>query len=172
MVKNLPGLGRCPGERNGNPLQYSMDRGAWQATVHEAAKSQTWLSDCHFFLSELGVSRRQQGIVLKSRDPAVQEPWNPLAWGKLLPCSHLLSNTSHFFYPVCFETSPGSVTIRECYLYWLWCYFGTEPDLPCDPVVKILPFQCRGLQVQSLVREVLLCDVAPTNPSPQRNKKR
>ena len=35
---------------NGNPLQYSslensMDRGAWQATVHGAAKSQTGLSD-------------------------------------------------------------------------------------------------------------------------------
>ena len=33
-------------EENGNPLQYScledpMDRGAWQATVHRAAKSQT-----------------------------------------------------------------------------------------------------------------------------------
>ena len=44
VVKNPPanaglisGLGRFPGERNGNPLQYSclanpMDRGAWQAT--------------------------------------------------------------------------------------------------------------------------------------------
>ena len=36
---SIPGLGRCPGEGNGNPLQYSclenpMDRGAWQATVH------------------------------------------------------------------------------------------------------------------------------------------
>ena len=35
----IPGLGRSPGERNGNPLQYSclgipMDRGAWWATVH------------------------------------------------------------------------------------------------------------------------------------------
>ena len=35
----VPGLGRAPGEGNGNPLQYSclenpMDRGAWQATVH------------------------------------------------------------------------------------------------------------------------------------------
>ena len=33
------GLGRSPGEGNGNPLQYSclqnpMDRGAWRATVH------------------------------------------------------------------------------------------------------------------------------------------
>ena len=35
---------------NGNPLQYSclenpMDKGAWQATVHRVAKSQTWLND-------------------------------------------------------------------------------------------------------------------------------
>ena len=37
-----------PGEGSGNPLQYSclenpMDGGAWLATVHEVAKSQTWL---------------------------------------------------------------------------------------------------------------------------------
>ena len=35
----IPGLGRSPGERNGNPLLYSclenpMDREAWQATGH------------------------------------------------------------------------------------------------------------------------------------------
>ena len=51
----IPGLGRSPGEGNGNPLQYSclenpMDRGAWWATVHEVAKSQTRLSDFTFFL--------------------------------------------------------------------------------------------------------------------------
>ena len=39
----IPGLGRSPGEGNGNPLQYSclenpMDRGVWQATVHSIAK--------------------------------------------------------------------------------------------------------------------------------------
>ena len=33
---SIPGLGRSPGEGNGNPLQYSclensLDRGAWQA---------------------------------------------------------------------------------------------------------------------------------------------
>ena len=33
----IPGLGRCPGEGNSNPFQYSyqenfMDRGAWRAT--------------------------------------------------------------------------------------------------------------------------------------------
>ena len=47
---SIPGLGRYPGDRNGNPLQYSclensMDRGAWQATVHGVAKSRTRLSD-------------------------------------------------------------------------------------------------------------------------------
>ena len=59
MVKNPPvntgdaedvglilGPGRSPGVGNGNSLQYSflensMDRGAWQATVHGIAKSQT-----------------------------------------------------------------------------------------------------------------------------------
>ena len=38
-LDSIPGLGRFPGEGNGNPPQYSclensMDRGAWQATVH------------------------------------------------------------------------------------------------------------------------------------------
>ena len=59
VVKNLPtnagdardegsilGSGRSPGDGNGHPLQYScqenpMDRGAWWATVHGDAKSQT-----------------------------------------------------------------------------------------------------------------------------------
>ena len=59
MVNNLPanegnvrdadlisGSGRSPEEGNGTPLQYSrlespMGRGAWQATVHGATKSQT-----------------------------------------------------------------------------------------------------------------------------------
>ena len=44
----IPGSGRSPGEWNGNPLQYSclensMNRGAWQATVHRVTKSQTGL---------------------------------------------------------------------------------------------------------------------------------
>ena len=46
---SVTGLGRSSGEGNGNPLQYyclenAMDRGAWRATVHGVAKSQTRLS--------------------------------------------------------------------------------------------------------------------------------
>ena len=45
---SFPGSERSPGERNGNPLQdscleYSMDRGAWQATVLGVAKN--WATD-------------------------------------------------------------------------------------------------------------------------------
>ena len=47
-VGSIPGSGRFPGEGNGDPLQYScmgnlMDSGAWWATVHGVAKSQTQL---------------------------------------------------------------------------------------------------------------------------------
>ena len=46
----IPGLGKSPGEENGNPLQYSClanskDREAWRATAHGVSKSQTQLSD-------------------------------------------------------------------------------------------------------------------------------
>ena len=42
---SIPGLGGSPGEGNDNPIQYSyvensVDRGAWQATVHGVSKSQ------------------------------------------------------------------------------------------------------------------------------------
>ena len=45
----IQGWGRSPGEGHGNPLQNAcqenpLGRGAWRATVHSVAKSQTWLS--------------------------------------------------------------------------------------------------------------------------------
>ena len=64
MVKNppamqvnagsIPGMGRLPGEGNGNPLQCSclenpMDRGAWCVRVGVVVKSWTRLNDFHFF---------------------------------------------------------------------------------------------------------------------------
>ena len=46
-ASSIPGLGRYPGGGQDNPLQYAylenpIDRGAWWATVHGAAKSRTW----------------------------------------------------------------------------------------------------------------------------------
>ena len=56
---SIPGLGRSPGEGNGNPLQDSclgnpVDRGAWWATAHGVAKSQTRVSSEHFHSEACG----------------------------------------------------------------------------------------------------------------------
>ena len=50
---SIPESRRSPEEGTGNPLEYSClenptDRGAWQATVHGLAKSQTQLNNWHF----------------------------------------------------------------------------------------------------------------------------
>ena len=49
---SIPGLGRSPREGNSYTLQYSgrensLDRGAWQATVHGVAKSRTRVRHFH-----------------------------------------------------------------------------------------------------------------------------
>ena len=49
-LDSIPGSGRFPGVGTENPLQYSclensMDTGAWWATVHGVAESQTQLSN-------------------------------------------------------------------------------------------------------------------------------
>ena len=69
VIKSLPasagdtastsGLRRSPGGGNGTPLQYSclespVDRGAWRATIHRVAKSQTRLST-HTYISLLKI---------------------------------------------------------------------------------------------------------------------
>ena len=47
---SIPGLGRCPGEGNGYPLQYSGLENSMDCIVHGAAKSWTRLNDFHFTL--------------------------------------------------------------------------------------------------------------------------
>ena len=73
MVKNLsanagdsgliPVSGRCPGEGNGNLLQYScqgksMDKGAWRATVHRVAKDLSTKQHFQFKHLWLGEAKR------------------------------------------------------------------------------------------------------------------
>ena len=60
----IPGLRRSPGERNGNPLQYSClknpkDRGTWRATIHGVAKSQAGLSNWSLLIISQNISYRK-----------------------------------------------------------------------------------------------------------------
>ena len=77
---SIPGLGRSPEEGNGSPLRYSclenpMDRGAWQATVHGAAESDTTGQ-----LTLLLIQRR--GLWEESGD------WEGKEEGGSAPCRH------------------------------------------------------------------------------------
>ena len=78
---SIPGLGRSPGEGNGNPLQYSclenpMDGGAWWAAVHGVTESWTQLSDFtftfHFHALEKEMATHSS--VLAWRIPRMGEP--------------------------------------------------------------------------------------------------
>ena len=66
---SICGLGRPSGEGNGNPLQYSclenpMDREAWWATVHEAAKSRmhAWLKCVIYLILFKIVKPKRSGV--------------------------------------------------------------------------------------------------------------
>ena len=112
----IPGLGRSPGEGNGNLRQYSclenlMDRGAWWAPVHGVAKSQIRLNDFTHPLTQTMVevmkvtetsSKDPMHVLLHSVPPTLQpidpclrrrlpdthkQVWGSLLWGH---CSFLL----------------------------------------------------------------------------------
>ena len=96
----IPGSGRFLGEQNGNPLQYSclensMDRGAWKATVHGAAKSQTRLSNWAPTHKETRYCNRdfqQPSHTLPHFPPALSPGSNSLILSKKKNC-HKLQNT-------------------------------------------------------------------------------
>ena len=75
-------------EGNGSPLQYSclenpMDGGAWQATVHGVARSQTRLSDFSFtfHFHALEKKRATHSSILAWRIPGTEEPGGLLSMG-------------------------------------------------------------------------------------------
>ena len=69
FTSSVPESGRSPRVGSGNPFQYSClemstDRGAWQATVHEAIKSQIQWSACthtHTHTHNLTIIKDVQG---------------------------------------------------------------------------------------------------------------
>ena len=105
----IPGLGRSPGEGNGNPLQYfclenSLGRGAWWAVVHGVTKSWARLSS-----------------------PKHTQERNGLRWSADRPGkSHRPLKRSLCHHRMATEAGRGLP----------WSQGG--------PVVKNLPFHCRG----------------------------
>ena len=109
-ANSVPGLERSPGEGCGNPLQYSslenpqysslkspMDRGAWQATAHAAAKSWTWLKWlsmhvwCMWKFPSPSPSRtpfwqRFSQEVSRNLHPGVLSPWRRIPHAACAPC--------------------------------------------------------------------------------------
>ena len=76
------------GEGNGNPLQYSClenprDKGAWEAAVHEVAKSRTRLSNFTFTFHFQALEKEMatHSSVLAWRIPGTGEPGGLLSMG-------------------------------------------------------------------------------------------
>ena len=69
---SICGLGRSPGERNGNSLQYSclenfMKRGAWRTIVHGVAKSRTCLT-AHTHVNSTGDSAQCSAMIYMGKE--------------------------------------------------------------------------------------------------------
>ena len=68
---SIPGLRRFPGGGHGNPLQYScletpMDRGAWRATVHGVAESDT-TRQTHMSVTTLAAKEAEKRDILQRK---------------------------------------------------------------------------------------------------------
>ena len=118
----IPGLGRSPGEGNGNPLQYSylenpMDGGAWWATVHRVAKSQTQLNDfTHTSLQ-----------YFSSQAPTFHPDMNVTSWALVLSYA---TNTS---FPSC-----ASSLFHVSWLKYFNYKFGNCSQFHCSLLPRLL----------------------------------
>ena len=131
----IPGLGRSPGEGNGNPLQYSclensIDRGAWWTAVHGVAKNGA------------GMSSPKHTQVRNGRRWSADRP------GK----SHRSLKRSHRHHRIAPEAGKGLP----------WGQWG--------PVVRNLPFHCRGRRSDPCSGFYMPCSAAKRNPTKNRRQ--
>ena len=132
-----------PGVGNGNSLQYSflensMDRGAWQATVHGIAKSQTWLSDwaCTRTHTHVFIRNWRFVAILHQVSPLVL--FFPTAFAHFITLCHILVisiflNIFHY-YICCGDLWPGifdvTTTTYGRFRKWL-AFFGVKVAQSC-----------------------------------------
>ena len=107
---SIPGLGRSPGEGNGNPLQDSclenpMDRGAWQATVYGIARV-----ECDLVTKPPPASLVAQ---LAKNPPAMWETWvQSLGWEDPLE-KGMATHSSILAWRIPRTEEPGSLQSME-----------------------------------------------------------
>ena len=73
-LRSIPGLGRCPGEGNGYPFQYSGLENSVDCIVYGVAKSWTQLSDFHFHFFFLKKEVAAHSSILAWEMPWTEEP--------------------------------------------------------------------------------------------------
>ena len=91
---SIPGSGRSPGGGNGNPLLDSclgnpMDRGAWRATVHGAAESQTLKPLSGHTSDTVTTWKHRQTGNLSVTGSGILRGRTQRDWGRRPPWSHL-----------------------------------------------------------------------------------
>ena len=124
---SIPGLGRSPGEGNGNLLQYSclenpMDGGAWWATGHRVTESWTWLSDfTNFFRKTKSI-----GDVYMQKE-FVGRKWLMWSWRPANPKSQC-GQTAWRLWRGDGSKSEGSLLENSLFL-WLVFLFSSSPQL-------------------------------------------
>ena len=97
---SIPGSGGSPGGGHGNPLQSSclenpMDRGAWWATVHRVAKSQTQLKQLsmHTCIIYVEGRRGEKRIINRTRRLRLSSVAVQLCHDAVISCITLLART-------------------------------------------------------------------------------
>ena len=118
---SIPGLGRYPGEGNGNPLQYyclenPMGRGAWQAAVHGITNSQTRLSNFTFTFRSYLRYEVNETQFLNLSQPQILNSSNAVLWrrhGRVRPGPSILCFQGHSWNSLHDSISPD----------WVVCLF-------------------------------------------------
>ena len=129
---SIPGPGRSPRGGNGNPFQYSwqsnlMDRRAWLATVHEFAKSRTWLKQLSIHIHGMLWGRPPRHPFTGGRGDLVWERKGNLEYDHL----HGLTLTSRVF---CWWSQENHQALNICWVYsnlvnvLLWVSNGLGPS--------------------------------------------
>ena len=145
----IPGLGRSPGEGNGNPLQYSclensMEGQAWWAAVHGVAKSWTRLSN--FTSLSLRVCKKYHNKALFFKKvisfPQYTENFSSVA--QLCP-------TLATLWTVAYQASPSMGFSRQ--ENWSGLPFPSPEDLPDPGIEPGSP----ALEAEALTSEPLVC---------------